>query len=483
MNIVFLLLSMAFLPEKQKIPPVKVHIEIRGQDTNRVSIESPNQILYYKSVFDGVTDVSGKRKFDFKLPFTQATFAQFTINKEFYVSLAFAPGDSVSLIVTRSIEGGKPRYALSIEGSNSRMHAIYYNRFYPPGRNFQPFTKLVKDKVSPEEYYTKSKTYIDNLTIVWDSLSNTGIDVPPVLQLYKADTRASLYAAALRKLPMKDTSAEAKQTNRKLRDLFFFHGDASNKLLTKTPFGIRALEEYLSAIVREDVSITDTLLKKSDMSYYYYIDPEIREDSWGSELYSNRILFPTMISQVDSVDLAIFERYYPQSKYLAKINSIQEKMINERKSLRHEVVIDDKEYPELNKIFASLNGDYFFIDAWATWCMPCIQEFKYYTTMSKFLDKKNVKEVFFSVDRKEDISKWKSYVKTQYVAGYHFRLTEKNQKELLQIIGDKNEALSIPRYLFYDKKNNKYHVELPRPSSGVVLESKINEIITQSEIK
>lgn len=67
---------------------------------------------------------------------------------------------------------------------------------------------------------------------------------------------------------------------------------------------------------------------------------------------------------------------------------------------------------------------------------------------------------------------WKQFIKGQHI-------TEKVQKEILVILSrdQSQSALSIPRYLLYDKLLHKYYIDLPRPSSGEALELFIEDIL------
>ena len=137
--------------------------------------------------------------------------------------------------------------------------------------------------------------------------------------------------------------------------------------------------------------------------------------------------------------------------------------------------------------FEEFNNRYFFIDCWATWCTPCIQEFNYYTDVSTFLFYQNIHQVFFSVDKLSDSTKVYNYLKEQKIKGTHTIINKRITEEIInELKKDKNSSIydteksfSIPRYLLYDKLKRRLYTNLPKPSSGNLLKDAINNILVK----
>jgi thiol-disulfide isomerase/thioredoxin len=89
----------------------------------------------------------------------------------------------------------------------------------------------------------------------------------------------------------------------------------------------------------------------------------------------------------------------------------------------------------------------FFIDFWATWCSPCIMQFPYNKELDSFLDTQNIKTLYVSFDREEDINKWEKYIKDYNLKGYHFLANKAYKEKFLNTLSE-----SIPRYLLYNCK-------------------------------
>ncbi|MEO6948147.1 MAG: TlpA disulfide reductase family protein [Ginsengibacter sp.] len=105
-------------------------------------------------------------------------------------------------------------------------------------------------------------------------------------------------------------------------------------------------------------------------------------------------------------------------------------------------------------------GRIVFIDIWATWCLPCIEEIPY----SKELQKKysgKVDFVFLSFD--EDFRKWKNYSILGKESAKNSFWIEGN---FSSVIAEKFGIISIPRYIIIDKSGNIVAQDAPRPSDS-----------------
>lgn len=461
---------------------VKIHAEIEGQNVNVVRYHIPNDYFFYESNNSSYKDITGGKIFDFRIPLNTSSFISLDFNREDGILLAVNSGDSISIKVKRTQGSNYPHYEFKIEGSNAEAHNLYLNKFYPAGKNLAFIDDLPHNTNSYSDYFIQSKKYIDSVTSVWDSLKQNNLISKDVYDLYMADTKGCLYDVAIRRMSLVkpiDTSWASYTKWLQLKQVMYYYADAANPIHLKTYVGAHVYQTYLRNILEFDDLVTDTLIKKTDLGFFYYYDTLYREEAWGRTLWEFKLLFPTTASPANLHDADAFAKYYPHSYFYEKVKAFDDSIANERKDLPGKINIDTKEYNSLNDIFNTMDERYFFIDVWATWCGPCIEQFNSYTRLSKFLDEKNISEVYFSVDKNENSEAWQNFIKAQHLAGNHFLISDKIQKELFQILSkDKKEAdFFIPRYLLYDKQLDKYYTDLPRPNTGIVLESVINDIV------
>ncbi len=142
------------------------------------------------------------------------------------------------------------------------------------------------------------------------------------------------------------------------------------------------------------------------------------------------------------------------------------------------VVIIDQSQPinsfdELTKYF---EGRAFFIDNWAPWCSPCIQEFEFAESLHKFLKEKNIEIVYLNSDSEIEIEKWIELINKHKLSGYHLR----ESMPLKYDMRDKGiDTQRLPQYLLVDKEGHVLEKNTLRPSAGselyIQIESLLNE--------
>lgn len=119
----------------------------------------------------------------------------------------------------------------------------------------------------------------------------------------------------------------------------------------------------------------------------------------------------------------------------------------------------------LNDLTNYFKGQSLFIDLWASWCLPCRQEFSYRNnSVDSFLHKHKIVPLFISIDFPIAKGAWESLIYKYQLTGYHLLAEQKLYNDLKRKVY-KNEAMEIPRYIIV--KNGKI-VELNafRPSDS-----------------
>lgn len=120
----------------------------------------------------------------------------------------------------------------------------------------------------------------------------------------------------------------------------------------------------------------------------------------------------------------------------------------------HSVALDD------------LQGNLVYIDVWATWCVPCLNEIPAMKELQNDYEGQNVKFVAISVDVLKDYDKWKNMLKEKDLKGIHLFADQNWKSEFVQAYG----INAIPRFLLIDADGNIISADAPRPSNPAIRE-------------
>lgn len=180
------------------------------------------------------------------------------------------------------------------------------------------------------------------------------------------------------------------------------------------------------------------------------------ENRYDSILNSYKELDSAMVSmakQQTSQMIAYFNQAYNQNKTMGPGKPSPK-------------FTDYVDYKGGKKSLDSFKGKYVYLDIWATWCGPCIQQIPFLKELEKEYHNKNIEFVSISTDeaRRNGGSweaaekKWRNFVKDKSLTGVQlWSGKDFSFQQAYQITG-------IPRFILIDPNGNIVDANAPRPS-------------------
>jgi thiol-disulfide isomerase/thioredoxin len=196
------------------------------------------------------------------------------------------------------------------------------------------------------------------------------------------------------------------------------------------------------------------------------VDKNLKLRAYGdllmAMLISKMLLSEDIDYELGSKLINSFMKDYPRSKYLKELNFF----LADLYQLKSGMPMKDIKMHDINgKAFraSSLKGNLIYIDVWATWCGPCVEELEYAKKLSKkYSNHPDLKFLYISID--EDTEKWKKFLRKnsqfkglQGIQNAEFVADSNMITSLYKIYG-------IPRYILIDKNGNIITTNAKRPS-------------------
>lgn len=225
--------------------------------------------------------------------------------------------------------------------------------------------------------------------------------------------------------------------------------------------------QFLPNYVENQTKRTHYNYKNFGGSYYSWdvVFDSIQKSKLYSEKIKQFLLYGYMDKIARDMPTETVNKYYTKFKksnnntYVDLINGKYQLDSMSTDKLTLKDVFNNTSY--LEDILEKNRGKLIYIDFWASWCKPCIDEIPYKNKLRT--DYANKKVVFISISFDKYLEEWKSsqVYKLLNNLTYNFIIKKPNLSKLIK----DNHIIFVPRYLLYNQSGKLLDPNAPHPNS------------------
>lgn len=126
-----------------------------------------------------------------------------------------------------------------------------------------------------------------------------------------------------------------------------------------------------------------------------------------------------------------------------------------------------------------IKGDYCLVDIWASWCIPCRQQFQYVEELHKLTASyNNLKLVYITIDEASAEKEWKEVIENFNLTGFHLLANQKLKDDIASKVFQK-KSIVIPRYLLLGPTGVITCGDMPLPNDLHAVAQILNKYLEQ----
>ena len=187
---------------------------------------------------------------------------------------------------------------------------------------------------------------------------------------------------------------------------------------------------------------------------------QVRDDSVRQFLLFNEII--DYLDAQDKTSLASWLDYFKKTN----TNALYARLVNKKLSFSNGSRAPNFSLADASGQMHTLDefrGRYVFIDFWATWCGPCIQEMPAFHQLQE--DYKDAPIVFLSISIDHDLAVWKTFLEKHHSNNLNLICQQiPDAKGTQNPIAKAYQVMSIPAFVLIDPQGKLAHTRTTKPS-------------------
>jgi len=417
---------------------------------------------------------------DSQLQFTVAENMLFTQNMTLafnstFINLYVVPGDSIHLIIDAALLNTPNFKWLTISGDHAKI-STQLNLFHNYLSQL-PYQKYNYAASAPDMLTAVKKDYSRYLTAINDYAKQYDID-PIVVDFTKRDVKYGISNWISDYVNEgKDSVVSRSERINMFTDPFFEFGIDTNFVSMMYPYH---LQNYVYWKTGTDSAITKAI-KAGHFKEALTLGAEIflKEPSSISRDYLMFTLFSSQLKKTPALqnELSFMKKYFTDPTLYHYLELLADRIGNvvvkptavaKMQYLGKENRVSTIKEPDFLKFLSKkYAGKVIYLDIYATWCVPCLNEIKFAPALHQKFKGRDV--VFVNLCLQSTAKNWKSLVKEKNIKGENYFLDDDESKLLM---GNFNIG-GFPTYILIDSKGTIKTANAARPSELERLEKEI----------
>lgn len=236
-----------------------------------------------------------------------------------------------------------------------------------------------------------------------------------------------------------------------------------------------------SVIIRNNVQYT---INRDLVPILFIEDKKAQEDWWALNIMAD---FEFYKGWLDYSSIRQFESIFPYSKWIPLLNKSFYRKNHEDtiayRLLQPITFIPNNRIKKLKDLTLFFPNQFVYVDVWASWCVPCIQQFSFNNWIDSFLLKQNIQRVYIGVNNESDQQNWRNAIDKYQLGGFHLLANRELITDIKKAKGiDSTGNYGIPTYFFITKNGEIHDLTDTPPSSQSFVINKLKELANE-EVK
>ncbi|MEG2277745.1 MAG: TlpA disulfide reductase family protein [Odoribacter sp.] len=379
------------------------------------------------------TDTEGR--FDTLLPLERSEFYSISRN-----TLYLSPGDDIEVVITQNNQEAQ------FKGKGAEANIYMKDRLFPKGGSY------LEGGANVKENFRQTRQVIERLAeIREEQLAN----LKGVSTEFKELERARIYADVINSYFYYNSYAlEYKgKSQEEIRE-------AERRNLLEVVPSINEKVKYLNDDRFLNVAVVRNILFYREDPAYEVCLKNYKQTRRSYELYEGYKRVSALRQNLNQKVVDDIRAYIEEMSQVDFAIELKTKLNQAARLLSGQLAPDFVMIDTAGnrKLLSDFKGEIIYMDLWATWCGPCIQESPAFTKLSK----KYPSIRFLQISRDEQKESWLSYLKHK-----SHTLPQYNSVDTRLIEGW--QLFYIPRFILIDKEQKIINAYAPRPSSDEII--------------